>query len=404
MLSESLNPNRVSPPDRRGSSLVDVYKKLPLKIVSGEGVWLYDDKGRRYLDMYGGHAVAATGHGHPQLVSALKEQLDRLVFYSNFVGLEHQEEAAHLLVDELPSPLKKVFFVNSGTEAVENALKVARKATAKKGVIGFGGGFHGRTLGALAATGIDRYRKGLGTEVEGHFFVPWGDAAAVENLVSQAEIAAVIVEPVQSLAGVRVAELGFLQDLRRICSQKGVLLIFDELQTGGGRSGGSYTFAPRGGVVPDLLTLGKGIASGIPMAVCAMSLDLADGLNMGDLGTTFGGGPLACLALKTTLEILRDEDLMAEVETRHQEFCGLMAPWMPEVVQEVRGVGLLLGLKTVIPAARLQQELLKEGVLTGTSEDPSVLRLMPPLTIQKDHLQLFAQAFESVLKKVTPNL
>ncbi len=403
MLSESFDTNR-APPNHRPSSLVDVYKKLPLKIVTGEGVWLTDERGQRYLDMYAGHAVAATGHGHPQLVAALKGQLDRLIFYSNFVSLEHQEEAAHLLAAELPSPLKKVFFINSGTEAVENALKVARKATGKKGVIAFAGGFHGRTLGALAATGIDKYRKGQGTAVEGHFFVPWGDTSAVESLVTQGEIAAVIVEPVQSLAGVRVADLAFLQDLRRICSQQGVLLIFDELQTGGGRSGGTYTFAPRGGVVPDLLTLGKGIASGIPMAVCAMSVDLAAGLNLGDLGTTFGGGPLACLALKTTLEILRDEDLMGEVETRHREFCALMAPWMPGVVQEVRGVGLLLGLKTIFPAVQLQNALLKEGVLTGTSEDPSVLRLMPPLTIQKSHLQLFAHAFESALKKVTPVL
>lgn len=373
--------------------MVDVYKRLALKVTRGEGAWLFDDHGHRFLDMYGGHAVASTGHGHPRLVKALQKQLERLLFYSNFVSLDHQEEAACLLASVLPKPINKVFFVNSGSEAVENALKVARKATGKKGVIAFEGGFHGRTLGALASTGIDKYRQGQGTIVEGQHFVPWEDVDSVERIFSAGGIAAVIIEPVQSLAGVRVATLDFLQKLRRICSQHQVLLIYDELQTGGGRSGAHYTFAPRGGVVPDLLTLGKGIASGIPMAVCAMTADLAQGLKIGDLGTTFGGGPFACLALQTTLEILKDEDLLIQVEERYQEFCTLMAPWMPEVVEEVRGVGLLLGLKTIYPAARLQQQLLLEGVLTGTSEDPYVLRLMPPLNIKKAHLDAFVEAF-----------
>lgn len=375
----------------RGSALVDVYKRLPVKIVRGSGDFVYDVEDRPFLDMYGGHAVAATGHCHPRLTKALQEQVGRLLFYSNVAYLEHQEEAAALLIQALPEPLSHAFFVNSGTEAVENAIKVARKATGRAAILAFEHGFHGRTLGSLGATGLAKYRAGAGVEMPGYAFVPFGDVARVAEAIQSQAFAAVILEPVQSLAGVKTATAEFFQGLRQLCDAHGTLLIYDELQTGGGRAGGSYAFAPRYGVVPDLMTLGKGIASGVPMGACVMTKALAQLQKPGDLGTTFGGGPLATLALKTTLEILRDEQVyerVPEMELRLRD--GLSR--LPSV-KGISGVGLLLGIHVHGHAVHAQKALFAAGIIAGTSEDPSVLRIMPPLTIAEKNIDLFIRVF-----------
>jgi acetylornithine aminotransferase/acetylornithine/N-succinyldiaminopimelate aminotransferase len=344
--------------------------------------------------MYGGHAVAATGHCHPRLTKALQEQVGRLLFYSNVAHLEHQEEAAALLTEALPKPLSRAFFVNSGTEAVENAIKVARKATGRQDVLAFEHGFHGRTLGSLGATGLAKYRTGAGIDMPGYAFAPFGDLDRVASLLKSGAYAAVILEPVQSLAGVKTAEAEFFLGLRDLCDAHGTLLIYDELQTGGGRAGGGYAFAPRYGVVPDLMTLGKGIASGVPMGACVMTEALAQLQKPGDLGTTFGGGPLATLALKTTLEILRDERVYEHVtnmELRLRE--GLSH--LPSV-KTISGVGLLLGIHVHGPAVKVQKALFEAGVIAGTSEDPNVLRIMPPLTISKENVDLFVRTLGDV--------
>lgn len=379
-------------------SHVGVYKRLPVKIVKGEGAWVYDAEGRAFLDMYGGHAVASTGHGHPRLVKALREQVGKLLFYSNAVGLEHQDEAAALLVAELPEPLARVFFCNTGTEAVENALKVARKATGRTTVLSFEGGFHGRTLGALSATGLGKYRSGAGLAIPGNVFAPFGDLAAVEAALAAQPIAAVLVEPVQSLAGVKTAPAEFFQGLRALCDEHGTLLIYDELQTGVGRTG-SWFFAPKHGVVPDLLTLGKGLASGVPMAATVMTAALGDALKPGDLGTTFGGGPLACLALKTTLEILRDEGVVERVAANADGLAQGIAG-VPGVTA-VRGLGYLLGVVVPAGAAKVQAALLRHGVLAGTSEDPAVLRLMPPLTLGRTEIDTFVARLAAAMGEVS---
>lgn len=374
-------------PKSAPSSLVDVYKRLPVKIVRGQGSYVYDDEGRAFLDMYGGHAVAATGHCHPRLTAALKEQVGRLLFYSNVSHLEHQEEAAALLMAALPAPLTRAFFVNSGTEAVENAIKVARKATGRMDILAFDRGFHGRTLGSLGATGLSKYRAGAGVDLPGYHFAPFGDLEAVADHLRTQSTAAIILEPVQSLAGVRTAPPAFYQGLRQLCDQYGALLIYDELQTGGGRAGGSYAFAPRYGVTPDLMTLGKGLASGVPMGACIMTEALAALQKPGDLGTTFGGGPLATLALKTTLEILRDEGLYQHVEAMETRLLAGLAK-LPGVTS-VTGVGLLLGIHCQRPAAEVQKALFARQVMAGLSEDPAVLRIMPPLTITADEIDQF---------------
>ena len=381
------------------SALLDVYKRLPFKIVRGNGSYVETEDGRSFLDFYSGHAVASLGHGHPRLLRALHEQVDKLLFYSNMAHLEHQEEAARLLADQLPESLDKVFLVNSGAEAVENALKVARLVTGRSEVVSFKEGFHGRTLGALGATGLERYRRTMGVDIEGHHLMVRGEIAPLEQLFKTREIAAVVVEPIQSLAGVIDVGLPFLRVLREMCHHFGAALIFDELQTGGGRVGLSYCYSGRMGLEPDLMTLGKGIAGGLPVAAVALGSRWAEGVGVGDLGTTFGGGPLACAALKTTLEILIEEDLYDQVEKRSVALRESLEPWFARLDVQVRGQGLLLGLKTSFPAASLHRDLLERGILTGTCDDPSVLRVMPPLNVKEQEIDFFVKQVSAALEK-----
>ncbi|MEN9834425.1 MAG: Acetylornithine aminotransferase [Pseudomonadota bacterium] len=370
------------------SSLMNVYKRLPVKIVRGQGAWVYDESDTNYLDMYAGHAVTSTGHCHPHVVGRLSAQINKLLFYSNAVNVEHQEEAADLIVSELPAPLNRVFFCNSGAEAVENCLKVARLTTGKKKIVAFEGGFHGRTLGAQAVTGLAKYRQGLAAEIPGHTFVPFNDAKAAALAVAGGDVAAMIVEPIQGLAGCRTADPEFFIALRQICDRHGVLLIFDEMQTGFGRTG-SFAFAPRYGVVPDLISFGKGIASGLPVAAVVTTEKIAATIRPGDLGTTFGGGPLACLAVCATIEVLRNEQIYDQVTRRAPRLRAALAA-LPSV-QEVRGEGYLIGIKLDGLAAKLQGELFRQGILVGTSDDPSVLRLMPPLTLSDEQIDYFIE-------------
>ncbi len=376
------------------SALLETYKKLPLTLVKGRGTSVYDAKGKRYLDLYGGHAVASVGHCHPRLVRAIQEQAETLLFFSNVVGLEHQEEAATALVQALPSGLDQVFFVNSGAEAVENALKVARLATGRSVVLSFDGGFHGRTLGALSATGIEKYRASVGIDVPGNVFVPWGDLEGVATVLSTTAVAAVLLEPIQSLAGVRTQPASFYQELRALCTAHGALLIYDELQTGVGRTG-TFTFAPRHGVTPDLMTLGKGLGGGFPVAAMVASRGVASSLKSGDLGTTFGGGPLASRAVWQTLQILLSEGVLDNAAARGAELSAALERFAS--VKEVRGAGLLLGIELARGnAARWQSELLKQGIIVGTSDDQATLRLMPPLTLSAGDVAEFLAAFAAV--------
>jgi len=377
------------------SNLINVYKRLPVKIVRGQGAWVYDESGTNFLDMYAGHAVTSTGHCHPHLVSRLTEQMSKLLFYSNAVHVEHQEEAAALIAAELPPQLNRVFFCNSGAEAVENCLKAARLATGRQKIVAFDGGFHGRTLGAQAVTGLAKYRQGLAADIAGHTFVPFNDAKAAALAVAGGDVAAIIVEPIQGLAGCRTAEPEFFVALRQICDRHGVLLIFDEMQTGFGRTG-SFAFAPRYGVVPDLISFGKGIASGLPVGALVTTDKVASRLRPGDLGTTFGGGPLACLAVCATIEILRREQIYEQVQSRAPRLRAALAS-LPSVT-EVRGEGYLIGVKVDGLAANLQKQLFNRGVLAGTSDDPSILRLMPPLILNDAHIDYFVERMATAEK------
>ncbi|HEY7914646.1 MAG TPA: aspartate aminotransferase family protein [Blastocatellia bacterium] len=362
------------------------YKKFPFAIERGEGVWVYTSEGEKYLDLYGGHAVVSTGHSHPKVARAIGEQAKRLIFYSNLVYNDARARAARKLVETAPRLLSKVFFVNSGTEANENAMKMARRLTGRLKVISFEGGFHGRTPGSVSATGIKKYQENVSPLLEGHIHAPFGDVNAIEKMIDH-ETAAVILEPIQSMGGARMAAPGFYQALRRLCDEAGAMLIYDEVQTGMGRTGEFY-FAGRFGITPDMVTLAKGIASGIPMGAVLMREEIAKEVKTGELGTTFGGGPIACAALEATIDAIREERLLENVRDNSAYMFDELSKL--DSVEEVRGLGYLIGIKFKGESARpFQQGLLEKKIITGLADDVSVLRLLPPLVLGRAEIDLF---------------
>jgi acetylornithine/N-succinyldiaminopimelate aminotransferase len=372
---------------------VATYKKFPFVIERGEDVWVYTSDGERYLDLYGGHAVVSTGHSHPRIVKAIADQAERLIFYSNLVYNDARARAAKKLVETAPELLSKAFFVNSGTEANENAMKIARMLTGRTKIISFEGGFHGRTPGSVSATGLAKYREHVSPLLEGHVYAEFGNIDSVNALLDE-DTAAVILEPIQSMGGVRMAGAEFYQSLRERCDEANAMLIYDEVQTGMGRTGEFY-FAGRFDVVPDMIALAKGIASGVPMGAVLMTDAIAGEIKSGDLGTTFGGGPLACAALEATVDVLRDERLLENVRENSEYLFAELKKML--LVEEVRGLGYLVGIKFPSGTAKsVQQGLLDKKIITGLSEDPDVLRLLPPLTLRRAEIDLFLDALSGI--------
>ncbi|HEY0729713.1 MAG TPA: aminotransferase class III-fold pyridoxal phosphate-dependent enzyme, partial [Pyrinomonadaceae bacterium] len=248
------------------------YKKMSLVAERGEGVWIYTSDREKYLDLYGGHAVAGTGHCHPHVVKAIREQAEQLLFYSNLVYSSTRARAAEKLVAIAPAPLTKAFFCNSGTEANENAMRMARMATGREQIITFSGGFHGRTADAISATFLGKYREIGKPNVPGHLKAEFGDIESVRALADDT-VAAIMLEPIQSMAGVRVAEPGFYRALRELCDERGIVLIYDEVQTGVGRTGEWFFAGSAAGdvVVPDVITLAKALGSGVPVGACLVN-------------------------------------------------------------------------------------------------------------------------------------
>ena len=379
--------------DAPADALLPVYAQMPLRPVSGHGSWLVDAEGNEWLDAYGGHAVAATGHSHPDVVRAISEQAATLLFYSSVLPHPNREALAQALARLSPEPLGRVFFCNSGAEANENALLLARKVTGRQRIVSLEGGWHGRTVATLAVTHGEKYeaaarRAGIPLSLK----VPFDDAAALELAVSDT-VAAVIIEPVQGMSGARDCAPAFLRAARRICDQHGALLIFDEVQCGVGRCG-AFTAAESFGVVPDLLTLAKGLGSGLPIAATITTPAVAAGLRIGDLGSTFGGGPVPCAAALATINVIERDGLIDNavvVGARLRD--GALALGVPAV----QGRGLLLGLRLGRPAAPVQQALFGRRILTGTSSDPEVLRLLPPLSFSAEEADLLLDGLREAL-------
>ena len=371
------------------------YKKMPVVAERGEGVWIYTSDGERYLDLYGGHAVAGTGHCHPQVVRAIREQTEKLLFYSNLVYSETRARAAEKLVSVAPDSLTKAFFCNSGTEANENAMRMARFATGRENVITFGGGFHGRTADAISATFLGKYREIGKPNVPGHLKAEFGDIDSVAVLADDS-VAAIMLEPIQSMAGVKMALPSYYRALRELCDERGIVLIYDEVQTGIGRTGDWFFAGSEAGdrVVPDIVTLAKALGSGIPVGACLVTEKIAAHIKENDLGTTFGGGMIAMAAATATLEAIESDRMLENV----REVEWYLRERLKEIEQvvNVHGRGFLLGLEFMDNAKTIHAALLEQKIITGTSSDPKVLRLLPPLCLQKDHVDLFVDTLRQI--------
>jgi acetylornithine/succinyldiaminopimelate/putrescine aminotransferase len=369
------------------------YKKMGISVEHGRGAWVWTSDGDKYLDLYGGHAVCATGHSHPHVVRAIKAQAEKVIFYSNLVYSETRARAAEKLVSVAPNSLTQAFFCNSGTEANENAMRMARLATRREKVITFSGGFHGRTADSISATFLGKYREIGRPNVPGHVRAEFGDIESVRELADE-ETAAIMLEPIQSMAGVREAPPEFFIELRNICDALGIVLIFDEVQTGIGRTG-NWFFAGSGlagEVEPDVITLAKSLGSGLPAGACLVTKTIAGHIAENDLGTTFGGGMLAMAAVLATLEAIEDhgmiENAAAAENYLRDNLKGIGG------IAGVRGKGCLLGIEFEEPAAKVHAQLLKKKIITGTSSAPNVLRLLPPLCIGLPELNLLVDALK----------
>ena len=369
------------------------YKKMPIAAERGEGVWIYTTDGDKYLDLYGGHAVAGTGHSHPHVVKAIREQAGQLLFYSNLVFSRARARAAEKLISVAPAPLTKVFFCNSGTEANENAMRMARMATGREQIITFTGGFHGRTADAISATFLGKYRELGKPNVPGHLQAEFGNIGSVQA-IADGTVAAIMLEPIQSMAGVRMAEPGFYGELRELCDERGIKLIYDEVQTGVGRTG-EWFFAGSeigDGVVPDIVTLAKALGSGVPVGACLVTDEIASHIKENDLGTTFGGGMLAMAAVTATLEAIENDGLLENVKTVEAYLRERLRD--VEQVVAVHGRGFLLGIEFAEKAAPVHQALLERKIITGTSSNPNILRLLPPLCLQTSHVDVLIEALK----------
>lgn len=373
--------------DTPDPALLPVYDQLDLEPVRGRGARLETVDGRTLIDFYGGHAVAILGYRHPRLLGTLALQARELFFQTNVVPMAVRERAAARLAAFAPTGLGHVFFVNSGAEANENALRIALKATGRNVVVALEGAFHGRTAAAGAVTWNARW-YGFPRAPFDVRFVPREDLAALDKLLAKGDVAAVIAEPVQGVAGAVALSDEWLAGARAATARHGSLLILDEVQSGMGRCGAPFV-AQVAGVTPDLLTVAKGIAGGFPAAALLVSDALAAALKVGDLGTTFGGGPLACALIEATLDAIEQEDLIAAGRARAERIrdrCRV-GP-----VTGIGGRGLLVGLRTTRPARAIQRELLDRGVLVGTSADANVVRLLPPLVISDADVDQLAAA------------
>lgn len=372
--------------------LAPVFAQYPIEVVEAEGVWLHTRDGRKILDLYGGHAVAALGYKHAGWTRAITEQALACSFQSNAVPMDVRVRAARKLARFAGGHFDSVFFVNSGAEANENALRMAFKMTHRRNVVAIEGAFHGRTAAAGAVTwGADKKWYEFPQPPFEVRFIPRRDIAAIEHQVDH-DTAAVIVEPVQGVGGAFDMGAEFLAALRARCDAVGAQLIFDEVQIGVGRSG--YPFAANlYGVTPDMITTAKALGNGFPCGALLMAPAVTAAIKLEGLGTTFGGGPMACAAIEAVIDAIESEDLMANVRRVSallRESCST-GP-----VVDHQGAGFLHGLRVNRPAKEIQTALLARNILAGTSADPHVVRLLPPYVLQESHVDLLREALQDL--------
>lgn len=388
------------------SPLFDTFARAPLAFVRGEGCWLVTDDGRRMLDFSSGVAVNSLGHAHPKLAAVLSEQAGKLWHVSNLYRIPEQERLARLLCEATFA--EKVFFANSGAEAVECAIKTARRYQFASGhpertrIITFAGAFHGRTLATLAATGNQKYLEGFGPAAEGFDQVPLGDLKAVEGAISD-QTAAIMIEPIQGEGGIRLVAGKLLRDLRALADKHGLLLIFDEVQTGIGRTGKLFAYE-WSGVTPDIMTSAKGIGSGFPLGACLATAEAAKGMTPGTHGSTFGGNPLACAVGAAVVETVREPDFLEHVRKMGlylKQRLAAVVDAHPDLVAEVRGEGLLTGVRCIVPVGDVAAAMRDQDLL-GVAAGENVMRLIPPLIVTEAEIDEAVERFERALAALSP--
>jgi acetylornithine aminotransferase len=372
------------------SPLMPTYARLPIAFTHGDGVWLYDTRGRRHLDCLSGIAVNTLGHNHPDLVAALREQVGRMIHCSNLFEVPLQTELASRLVEV--SGMTNVFFCNSGLEANEAAIKIARKYGHARGIerpeiIVYDKAFHGRSLATLSATGNAKVQKGFEPLVEGFVRVPLNDARALRSTVAEhPSVVAVFLEAIQGEGGIQPADVEYLREARRICDERGLLLMIDEVQCGTGRTG--KWFAHQwAGILPDVMPLAKGLASGVPVGAVVAHGAAASVFEPGNHGTTFGGNPLAMRAGLVTMQVMERDDLLGNAQRVGDYLAGRLCETLGSLpgVREIRGRGLMVGIELDRPCGVLVQRSLEAGLVLNVTAD-SVIRLLPPLIFSREHV------------------
>ncbi|WP_332118114.1 aspartate aminotransferase family protein [Azorhizobium caulinodans] len=390
------------------SPVLPTYARINLEFERGEGCWLVTTDGRRYLDFTAGIAVNVLGHANPYLAQALTEQAGKLWHTSNLFRIAGGERLAERLTQATFADT--VFFTNSGAEALECAIKMARKYQYVSGhpernrLIAFEGAFHGRTLATIAAGGNAKYLEGFGPELPGFDHVPFGDLEAVKAAIGPAT-AGILLEPIQGEGGVRVPPSGFLAGLRALCDEHGLLLVLDEVQSGVGRTGKLFAHE-WAGVTPDIMSVAKGIGGGFPMGACLATEEAAKGMTLGTHGSTYGGNPLAMAVGNAVLDKVLEPSFLEHVNQISLRFTQLLAGVKdrhPGVIAEVRGQGLLLGLRANVPAGDLVVALREEGLLAPGAGD-NVVRLLPPLVVSEEEVKLAAEKIEAACRRIEDGL
>jgi acetylornithine aminotransferase len=385
------------------SNVMNTYPRLPVTFAKGEGVWLWDEEGKRYLDALAGVAVCGLGHCHPKLVKAICNQAGTLIHTSNLYHIRKQEELAERLA--ALSGMDNAFFCNSGAEANEAAIKLARLYGHGKNIdlptiIVMEKSFHGRTMATLTASGNRKVQAGFEPLLTGFARVPYNDLEAVAQVaVHNKNVVAILVEPYQGEGGVNVPEANYLQGLRHLCDQNGWLLMLDEVQCGIGRSGKWFAFQ-HSGIVPDVITLAKGLGSGVPIGACLAKGIAADVFKPGNHASTFGGNPLACTAALTTLKVIEEEDLLRN-SLELGDFMRMMfkaqLAGLPDI-RQIRGQGLMIGIELSRPCGDLVREALRQGLLINVTSD-RVVRLLPPLVMQRSEAEQVVNILSTIIRK-----
>lgn len=379
----------------------DVYPLFPIEIEQALGSFVWDKKGKKYLDFYGGHAVISIGHSHPHFLRSIKKQLDKVAFYSNSVLNPLREKVAEKLGQLSGYSDYQFFMVNSGAEAIENALKLASFQNGRSKVIAFEKAFHGRTSAAVNITD----GKGIIAPINQGFkkvLLPWNDLNALETQLVKEDICAVVIEGVQGIGGIHVPDPDFLQNAKSLCKKYGTILILDEIQSGYGRTGKFFAHQ-HAAIQPDLITVAKGMGNGFPLGGLLISPGFK--ARYGLLGTTFGGTHLACAAALSVLEVIENEELLENALLRGEQLKAGFSNF--KTAQEVRGLGCMVGVELPFSAKPFRKKLLDEfGVFTGSSSQPNTLRILPPLSVSKEEVKLFLSAFEECFAtyKVEENL